>query len=77
MMSKVGVTVIERPVQPTSKTSFLWGTKTHIPDLEVVSVHDDEDPEFVLPEISSLVVVIMTNVLLQVSFGLAPTKSGF
>ena len=76
-MSKVDVTVIERPVQLTSKSSFLWGKKTHIPDPEVVSVHDDEDSEFILPKIGSLAVVIMTNVLLQVTFCLPLVKSDY
>ena len=74
-MSKVDVTVTERPVQPISKTNFLWGKKSYIPDPEVVSVHDDEDSEFILPKISSLAVVIMANVLLQVTFPLPPIKS--
>jgi len=69
-MSKVDVTVLEQPVQFTTQTSFIWGKKQgHIPDPEVVSVRDEEDPEFMLPRIGSLVVVILTNVLLQVSFG--------
>ena len=62
------VAVLEQPVQSTTQTSFIWGKKGHIPDPEVVSVQDD-DSEFMLPRIGSLVVVILTNVLLQVSFG--------
>ena len=74
-MSKVDVTVIERPVESAPQSSFIWGKKkTHIPDPEVVSVHDDEDSEFMLPKIGSLAVVIMTNVLLQVGVPFLPIQ---
>ena len=73
-MSKGDITITEVSAQSTPRTSFSQEQRAHIADLEVVNVQD-EDPELILPETSSLVMVIMTNVLLQVTFRLPAIKS--
>ena len=62
-MSKVDAAAVEEPVQIASRLSL----QTQVADPEgVTTVGDEENPEFKLPKMSSLVVVLVTNVLLQV-----------
>ena len=66
-MSKVDVATVEEPVRIASRLSLGSGRQTQIADPEgVTAVGDEENPEFKLPKMSSLVVVLVTNVLLQV-----------
>ena len=64
-MSKVDVEVVEEPLQPASRPNSSFG-KPQITDPEELAVGDDENPEFKLPKTSSLIVVLTTNVLMQV-----------
>ena len=71
-MSKVDVAVVEEPLQLTPQPNTSLG-KSQIADPEEVAVGDDENPEFKLPKTSSLVVVLTTNVLMQVIPHFPPT----
>ena len=72
-MSKVDVTVIEKPVQFTPRPSFSSEKHLQVTDPEVASVEDGEDPELKLPKMSSLVVVLLATLLMQVSSRFSPT----
>jgi len=78
-MSKADVAVVEEPVQPLSRRSSILGEQLQVADPEQVSLRDEgnRNPEFKLPKTSSLVVVIMTNVLLQVILRVLPTQRTF
>ena len=65
-MSKADVEVVGEPSQLTSGLDTALGKQPQVTDLEEVTNGDDENPEFKLPKMSSLVVVLMTNVLLEV-----------
>ncbi|KAF9647577.1 MFS general substrate transporter [Thelephora ganbajun] len=67
-MSKVDVAVVEEHVQVPSPPSSSFGRQLQVADPEEVTIRDDGNPEFKLPKMSSLVVVLMTNVLMQISF---------
>lgn len=61
--------VIQEPAQSTLQPiteSTLIEKQSPVTDLERASAPDGENPEFKLPKMSSLVVVLVTNVLLQV-----------
>ena len=60
------VTVVEEPSQLAPQPNSSLG-KPQDSDLEEVTVGNDENPEFKLPKTSSLVVVLTTNVLMQVT----------
>jgi len=64
-MSKADVAVLEEPLQLVPQPNSSPG-KRQVADPEEVVVGDDENPEFKLPKTSSLVVVLTTNVLMQV-----------
>ena len=57
-MSNADMAVVEEPVQPTSQRRSA--------DPEEVTFREEGNPEFKLPKMSSLVVVLMTNALMQV-----------
>lgn len=57
--------MVESPSQFTSGLSPSLGKQLQVADPEEI-ILDDENPEFKLPKMSSLVVVLMTNVLMQV-----------
>jgi len=64
-MSKVDVAVIKEPLQLVPLPNLDLG-KRQVAGLEEMVVGDDKNPEFKLPKTSPLVVVLMTNVLMQV-----------
>ena len=66
-MSRVDVGIVGEPAQLTPRQSSSFVRQPHIADPEVVSTGDEENPEFKLPKISSLAVVIMANALTQVT----------
>ena len=57
--------VVEEPVQPTSQRRSSLGQQLQLADPEEVTLREG-NPEFKLPKMSSLVVVLMTNTLMQV-----------
>ena len=73
-MSKADVAVVEEPVQFTSRLSPSPGKQLQAADPEEVTTRDEENPEFKLPGMSSLVVVLMTNVLMQVISRFPPAQ---
>ena len=60
------MTVVEGPSQFTSPPNSSSGKQLQVADLEELIIRNDENTEFKLPKMSSLVVVLMTNVLMQV-----------
>jgi len=72
-MFKVDAAVAEKPVQFTFQLNSSSGEQPQA-DLEEVTTRDEENPEFKLPKMSSLVLVLMTNVLIQVISSVLPTQ---
>ena len=64
-MFKVEAVVAEKPVQFTFQLNPSSREQPQA-DPEEVTTRDEENPEFKLPKTSSLVLVLMTNVLIQV-----------
>ena len=58
--------VIEEPSHLTLRPIPSSGKQSQVTDLEVVSYGDSENPEFKLPKMGSLTVVLVTNVFMQV-----------
>lgn len=71
-MFKVGVAVVEEPVQFTPQLNSSSGEQPRA-DPEEVTVRDEENPEFKLPKMNSLLLVLITNVLMQVISRFLPT----
>ena len=65
-MSKADVAIVEEPLQFASQLSSSSGKQPQAANPEGAIVGDEENPEFKLPKMSSLVVVLVTNVLMQV-----------
>ena len=65
-MSKADVAIVEEPLQFTSQLSSSSGKQPQAANPEGAIVGDEQNPEFKLPKMSSLVVVLVTNVLMQV-----------
>lgn len=65
-MSKADVAVVKEPLQFTSRPTSSSGKQPQAANPEEAIVGDEENPEFKLPGMSSLVVVLVTNVLMQV-----------
>ena len=65
-MSKADVAIVEEPLQFTSQLSSSSRKQPQAANPEGAIVGDEENPEFKLPKMSSLVVVLVTNVLMQV-----------
>ena len=68
-MSRVDVTVVEEPPRLTLQPFSSSGKQSQVTDPETVGTGDEENPEFKLPKMSSLVVVLVTNVFMQVMSG--------
>jgi hypothetical protein len=66
-MTRVDVAIIEEPSLLTLQPISSLGKRVHLEDPEGASIGDDENPEFKLPKMSSLIVVLMTNVFMQVT----------
>jgi len=66
-MSKVDMTIVEESLQPVSRQNSSLGKQLPVASPEEAIDGDDENPEFKLPKMSSLVVVLVTNFLMQVS----------
>ena len=66
-MSEVDMAVVEEPVQPTSQRRSSLGGQLRLADPEEVTLREEGNPEFKLPKTSSLIVVLMTNALMQVT----------
>lgn len=74
-MSNVGPgSVIEEPAQSTSRSNLSLRKQPQVPYPEGGIVDDEENSEFKLPRMGSLVVVLMTNVLMQVTPCIPPTQ---
>ena len=58
--------VVEEPIQSTSLPSPTSSKQSQVADPEGVNFDDGQNPEFKLPKMSSLVMVLMTNALMQV-----------
>src|SRR6266478_8333968 len=71
-MPKVDSAFLEEPVRLTTRPSSRFGEQLRIADPEGVAIGGDENPEFKLPKMSSLFVVLMTNVLMQVFLHFLP-----
>ena len=75
-MLETNAIIVEEPIQFTSRQSSDLERRPNIMDPEGGTTGGGENPEFKLPKISSLAVVIMTNGLLQVNFRLFQAHSG-
>ena len=71
-MSKVQLTVVEEPTKSTPQQSSSLQQQPQATDPEGVTTEDDRNPEFKLPKTTSLAVVLMTNVLMQVTYSFLP-----
>ena len=65
-MSRADVTPVEEPSQLTLQPISSSGKESQVTDPERSSIEDGGNPEFKLPKMGSLVVVLVTNVLMQV-----------
>jgi len=65
-MFKVDMTIAEELLQPVSRQNSSLGKQLPVTFPEE-AIGGDENPEFKLPKMSSLVVVLVTNFLMQVS----------
>lgn len=75
-MSKADVAVVEEPVRFMPRPSLSLEKQLQVSAPEEATVGDEENPEFKLPKMSSLVMVLMTNVLMQViSYFSQPNES--
>jgi hypothetical protein len=64
-MPKVDVAIVQEPLPSTLQPDSSLGKQLQVIDPEGVTLGDDENPEFKLPKMSSLVVVLTTNLLMQ------------
>lgn len=67
-MYRTDAPIVEKPVEFSPRPSPSLARQLHAADLERAGAEDEENSEFKLPKMSSLVMVIMTNLLMQVSF---------
>jgi hypothetical protein len=65
-MSKVDVAVVEEPLPSAPWPGSSVGKQLQVADPEGTILEDDENPEFKLPKMSSLAIVLTTNLLMQV-----------
>jgi len=66
-MSKVDMTIAEELLQSVSRQNSSLGKQLPVTSPEEAIDGGDENPEFKLPKMSSLVVVLVANFLMQVS----------
>ena len=64
--SRADMVVVEGPSELTLQPISSLGKQSQPADPEGASIGDGENPEFKLPKMSSLVVVLLTNVFMQV-----------
>jgi len=62
------MTIVEESLQPVSRRNSSLGKQLPVASPEEAIDGDDENPEFKLPKMSSLVVVLVTNFLMQVFY---------
>jgi hypothetical protein len=72
-MPKVDVAIVQEPLPSTLQPDSSLGEQLQVIDPEGVTLGDGENPEFKLPKMSSPVVVLMTNLFMQVISHLLPT----
>ena len=68
------VAVVKAPAQFTSRLSSSLGKQLQFAGLHQGTDGDEENPEFKLPKMSSLAMVITTNVLMQVISCILPAQ---
>ena len=65
--------IVQEPLPSAPQLDSSLGKQLQVIDPEGVTLGDDENPEFKLPKMSSPVVVLMTNLLMQVISYFLPT----
>ena len=65
-MTKVDISFVEEASLSTAPSSSSLEKQLQVVDPESLAIGDNENPEFKLPKMGSLVVVLITNLLMQV-----------